>query len=181
MKASLSVSLFHCPSIPSNMSLLLSRLRLVKLRPAAASRILSVSSANFFWSSTEVVIAPKHNPVVEQQQQRASTSTHEPVAIDGDADSISTADIVKHVAETHDMSQAESRRVINTILDLIKEGVTEKKTVKIANFGCFYPFTSKATTGHNPRTGEQLDIPAKERVKFRPYNNFKKSVEVKSD
>ena len=56
------------------------------------------------------------------------------------------------------------------------QGVVEKKVVRIGGFGSFYSATSKATTGRNPRTGEAIQVPEKERVKFRAYNEFKKSV-----
>ena len=74
----------------------------------AASRIVGSSSANFFWSSPEVAKAPPPS-----QAPKATEAA--------DVESLTATDIVKHVAEAHSLSQAESRRVINTIFDSIKE------------------------------------------------------------
>jgi hypothetical protein len=98
------------------MSLILSRLRPSILRPVAANRILSASSARFFWYSPD---AAKPTPPPEQPAStKRSTSTT--ASID-DVESITATDIVKHVAEVHNLTQVESRRVINTIFDAIKE------------------------------------------------------------
>ena len=89
------------------MTSILPRLRSSSLRSMAASRIVGSSSANFFWSSPEVAKAPPPSEA--------------PNKADDEVESLTSTDIVKHVAEAHSLSQAESRRVINTIFDSIKE------------------------------------------------------------
>jgi DNA-binding protein HU-beta len=60
------------------------------------------------------------------------------------------------------------------------QGVVEKKVVRIGSFGSFFSATSKATTARNPKTGEPIEVPEKQRIKFRPYGEFKKSVSGES-
>jgi nucleoid DNA-binding protein len=52
----------------------------------------------------------------------------------------------------------------------------DKKAVRLANFGTFETYTSKATTAQNPRTGEKIAVPPKERCRFRAYEAFKKNI-----
>jgi DNA-binding protein HU-beta len=142
------------------MSVVLTTLRQRSSRPIQKYLNVGSTKASFFWSTPEIL---KSSPPPE------NTSLE-------DVDSLTTTHLVKAVAETHELSQAESRRVVKTIFDTIMEGVAEKKVVRIGGFGSFYSATSKATTARNPRTGEPISVPEKQRVKFRPYNEFKKSV-----
>jgi DNA-binding protein HU-beta len=46
--------------------------------------------------------------------------------------------------------------------------------VKLSKFGTFESVQAAAYTGRNPRTGEPIDVPAKKRIKFQAYTEFKK-------
>eukprot|EP00536_Pseudo-nitzschia_multiseries_P010647 jgi/Psemu1/203805/e_gw1.333.16.1 len=81
----------------------------------------------------------------------------------------------EEVASTHDLSMAQSERIVNTIFDTIVEGVVDGKQVRLTNFGVFESYISKATVRANPRTGKALNVPAKRRIRFKAYTAFKKA------
>jgi hypothetical protein len=106
----LLVSLFKVLlCLPLAMSFVLSYLKPTSLRASStASRRLLVNSTTpkcNFWSTPE---KPQSAPPPEQV---APVST----------DTVTTTDLIKHVAKEHNLSQAESRRVVGTVFDLIME------------------------------------------------------------
>jgi len=90
---------------------------------------------------------------------------------------VSRRQIAEEVAEAHELSVAKSDRIISMVFDTITEAVSDSKPVQISKFGTFEKFTSPARTGRNPNTGEPLDIPSKERIRFRPAKHFKDTVQ----
>jgi nucleoid DNA-binding protein len=56
------------------------------------------------------------------------------------------------------------------------QSLVDKKPVRLANFGTFETYTAKAYTGRNPRTGDAVPVPSKERCRFRPHESFKKNL-----
>jgi len=49
--------------------------------------------------------------------------------------------------------------------------------VKLAGFGTFESYQSKAKTGKNPKTQEPLVIPSRRRIRFKAYKAFKEIVD----
>jgi nucleoid DNA-binding protein len=86
-------------------------------------------------------------------------------------------EIVKEVAEAHDLTLAKSERIVATVLDTIVEGVSDGKSVKLSKFGAFEKSTSAARIARNPKTGESVKVPTKQRIRFRPSKHFKDTVQ----
>ena len=84
-------------------------------------------------------------------------------------------DIVAEVAETHDLTVAKAERVVNTVFDSIVEAVADDKSVRISKFGSFDSYLSAARTGRNPGTGEAIQIPSKQRIRFKASASFKRT------
>merc|ERR1719491_1701978 len=77
--------------------------------------------------------------------------------------------LVKEVATEHDLSVAQSERIVKTVFDTITENLEQKKVVKIKGFGSFSNKHFNARMGHNIQSGEPLLIPARQRVRFTAY------------
>ena len=73
-----------------------------------------------------------------------------------------------------------SKTQITEIIDLAFEGIegTLKQggEARFTGFGTFKVSQRKATTGRNPRTGETINIEAKNAVKFSPGKELKEAV-----
>ena len=65
---------------------------------------------------------------------------------------------------------------IEAIFNVISEALTEGKRIEIRGFGAFSIKEKAARTGRNPRTGEAVEIKAKNTVHFKPGKDLKQAV-----
>lgn len=72
------------------------------------------------------------------------------------------------IAEVSSLSQSKAEEILNTILQKIAESLKNGKSVKFVGFGNFSVSKREARKGRNPQTGEEINIPAKKLVKFKP-------------
>jgi DNA-binding protein HU-beta len=83
-------------------------------------------------------------------------------------------DISKKVHEAHGgLSYVEAQKIVDLILETIKERLTKGEKVLISGFGCFSVMKRKEKKGVNPRTGEPVIIPGRNSVKFKPSKYLK--------
>lgn len=79
-----------------------------------------------------------------------------------------TTDIMTSIEKTD--------RVVNQVLDMLKESIVKHRYLKIQGFGVFEVVDVPARQGRNPRTGESIPIPAHKAVKFRPGKELREAV-----
>lgn len=89
---------------------------------------------------------------------------------------LSKQDLAGTVAEKMDMSRAKAGEAVEAVLAAIGEALKSKNEVRLTGFGTFTTAARKATTGRNPRTGEEIKIAASTSVKFKPGKALKDSV-----
>ncbi len=70
------------------------------------------------------------------------------------------AELVNAVAAATDVSKKDSEAVIAAMLDAITGALKEGEKVQLVGFGSFEVKARAARTGRNPRTGEDVEIPA---------------------
>ena len=70
-------------------------------------------------------------------------------------------------------TKKEAQEIVETIWDAIKVSLKKKEDVAISGFGTFKVKQTKARMGRNPKTGEQIQIPAKRKVAFRASKELK--------
>lgn len=75
-------------------------------------------------------------------------------------------ELTAQVARRVGASRASVRKVIDATLDEILDSMREQKRLPIEGFGTFEVVERGARKGRNPRTGEEIDIPARPKVKF---------------
>ena len=88
-------------------------------------------------------------------------------------------DLTNAIAEATGRTKKDSKEIVNTIMAVIKAELSngEGSEVKLVNFGTFKVVNRKARKGRNPRTGEALDIPAKNVVRFKAGKALKEAVD----
>ena len=74
------------------------------------------------------------------------------------------------------LNQAAAGRILNGILDDIADATVNGEGVVFSNFGSWTTAPTQARTGRNPRTNEEIQIPAGRRIKFIPGKGFKKQL-----
>lgn len=70
------------------------------------------------------------------------------------------AELVAMVTDKTGLTKKDSEKAINAVFDSISSALTEGDKVQLIGFGTFEVKKRAARTGHNPRTGEELQIPA---------------------
>lgn len=86
------------------------------------------------------------------------------------------ADLVEEVAAVSDLSKKHSELVVNTFFDSIVDSLRHGGKVELRGFGTFKLRRRKARTGRNPRTGEQVQVPAKIVPFFKPGKELRELV-----
>ena len=81
--------------------------------------------------------------------------------------------LVNKIATAMSQSKADAERMFATITGIILDCLKNDEAVKIAGFGTYKVAKRKARIGRNPRTGEQIQIAASQKVKFLPAKGLK--------
>ena len=87
-------------------------------------------------------------------------------------------DLVAAVAEKTTAPKAEAEKLIDATLDVITNTLKNGDEVRLVGFGTFVVTKRKAGTGRNPRTGEEIKIPASKQPKFRAGKQLKDAVNI---
>ena len=77
-------------------------------------------------------------------------------------------DLVLAVSKDTGITQVDVKRVIQRTLDRLIESLKEGKTVELRNFGVFKVRQRRGRLGRNPRTGQEVPVPPKKVVVFKP-------------
>lgn len=85
---------------------------------------------------------------------------------------MSIQDIADRIATEHKMPKAEAKRVVETVLKAIGEGVKSGE-MSLSGFGKFKVQDKPARQGRNPRTGESVEIAATRKLAFTPAKALK--------
>ncbi|MBR7793804.1 HU family DNA-binding protein [Undibacterium sp. FT147W] len=83
------------------------------------------------------------------------------------------AELVKHLAESADVTKAQAESILNELVATVKDTVAAGNEITITDLGKFSATERAARTGRNPKTGEDIEIPAKRAPKFSPAKSFK--------
>ena len=85
------------------------------------------------------------------------------------------SELVEQVkVKAHLASKKESERAIDAVFDTIREVLVAGDKIQLIGFGTFEVKERAARRGRNPRTGEEIEIPAS--PSFKPGKTFKDEV-----
>lgn len=87
------------------------------------------------------------------------------------------SELITVISEKAGLSKKDSERVVNVTFDTIKETVEAGEKVQLAGFGIFDVKTRDARVGRNPKTKEEIQIPASRVPVFKAGKAFKDSVD----
>ena len=90
--------------------------------------------------------------------------------------SLNKTELVAKVAAETGQSQATVSSVLDGVFAAVSETVADGGKVSIPGWLSFEAVATAARTGHNPRTGESIQIPAGKRVKVSVGSKLKASV-----
>jgi nucleoid DNA-binding protein len=85
-------------------------------------------------------------------------------------------ELVIRVANTLGMTQSDVAKVIEGTFETISQALAEGERWELRDFGVFEVKTRASRIGRNPRTGDQVPVPERKVVTFRPGKKMKEMV-----
>jgi DNA-binding protein HU-beta len=83
------------------------------------------------------------------------------------------AEFIAAVASETGLTKTQAAKTIDTVTDTITGELKKGEKIILPGFGTFSVAKRKARTGRNPRTGEEIRIPASKAAKFTPGKALK--------
>ena len=85
-------------------------------------------------------------------------------------------ELVEGIAKKVGMTKAEANRALDATFEVIAEALEKGDRVPLVGFGTFGVSKRGARTARNPRTGENIKIPARKAVVFKAGTALKNRV-----
>lgn len=83
------------------------------------------------------------------------------------------AELVEEVARVAELTKKDSEVIVETVFESIIQSLNEGKKIELRGFGSFRVRHRQARRGRNPKTGDPVDIPAKQVPYFKPGKELK--------
>jgi integration host factor beta subunit len=92
---------------------------------------------------------------------------------------VTKSDLIELVAErVPHISKKDTELVVNTIFDSMTEALRSSDRIEIRGFGSFQVKIREAREGRNPKTGEEVKIPAKRTPFFKVGKELKERIDA---
>ncbi|SIN70434.1 DNA-binding protein HU-beta/integration host factor subunit beta [Singulisphaera sp. GP187] len=85
-------------------------------------------------------------------------------------------EIVRMISEEMGLTQLQTKDIVQRTLDEITRTLVAEGRIELRNFGVFEIKRHAPRKARNPRTGEKVDIPAKNVVTFKPGKEMEEQV-----
>jgi len=85
-------------------------------------------------------------------------------------------ELVEAIASKAGLTKADAARSLDATLEAIEEALVKGDRVPLIGFGTFAVSKRDKRTARNPRTGENITIPARNAVTFKVGNTLKEKV-----
>ena len=86
------------------------------------------------------------------------------------------AEIVDVLFSKLDVPRKEVQKIVEAFFELIKSELARGNTVKLPGFGNFNISRKNSRVGRNPRTGEEVEITARNVLSFKPSTILRERV-----
>lgn len=77
-------------------------------------------------------------------------------------------DLINEIAAKAMLSKKDAKAALDATLESISQALANADKVQLIGFGTFSVVEKPERKGHNPRTKEEIVIPARKVVKFKP-------------
>ena len=85
-------------------------------------------------------------------------------------------EIVKQISERLGLTQLKTKEIVQKTFDAIIDTLLSERRIELRNFGVFEVKRRKPRKARNPRTGERVDVEAKNVVTFKPGKEMEERV-----
>lgn len=94
---------------------------------------------------------------------------------------MNTRDVVEVLAERWDMNKAETRRLLDTIVETFNRNLSEGQGFSVPELGTFDTHTRDSRRSYNPHHEAYMKLPPKRVVKFSPSKGLKEEMKGLED
>lgn len=77
-------------------------------------------------------------------------------------------ELISAIAEKAGMTKVDAKKALEAMVNVAKAEMKNDGKIALVGFGTLAVSERPARKGHNPKTGENIEIPAKKVVKFKP-------------
>lgn len=85
-------------------------------------------------------------------------------------------ELVANVAEKAGLTKKDAEKAVNAFFDTVQQALVEGDKIQMIGFGTFEVKDRAARTGRNPRTNEEIQIPASKNPVFKAGKALKDAV-----
>lgn len=85
-------------------------------------------------------------------------------------------ELINAVAEASELSKKDATKAVDSVFDTILDALKNGDKIQLIGFGNFEVRERSARKGHNPQTGEEIEIPASKVPAFKPGKALKDAV-----
>ena len=85
-------------------------------------------------------------------------------------------ELIRQIAMELNIDQVTARKIVQRTLDSVLQAVAENGRVELRNFGVFEVKRRAARKARNPKTNEEVLVPAKNVLSFQPGKNVAKMI-----
>lgn len=86
------------------------------------------------------------------------------------------SDLISQMASDAGITKAQAQSALNSFVDSTANALKKGDKITLVGFGTFSVSKRAARTGRNPRTGKEIQIPAKNVVKFKAGSELSSNV-----
>jgi len=86
-------------------------------------------------------------------------------------------EMIRRIAAQYGIDQTITRKIVQQCLDTIIDVIAEKGRIELRNFGVFEVKQRSQRKARNPRTGEEVLVPARRVLTFQPGKNIAKRIQ----
>ena len=86
------------------------------------------------------------------------------------------SELIEKLADKMDISVRESSSITNTIIDTMKDSLSDNIPIEIRGFGSFIIKEYGPYTGRNPKTGEKIKVASKKLPFFKAGKDLREQV-----
>ena len=91
------------------------------------------------------------------------------------------AELVETVSGQINLTKKQTEVVVNTVFQSITDSLSEGRKVELRGFGSFRVRERNARVGRNPKSGAQVDVPAKRVPFFKAGKELRELVDNNTD
>jgi nucleoid DNA-binding protein len=88
-------------------------------------------------------------------------------------------ELTRRIAKEANLTQKQAAQALEITLVTIRQALQEGNEVRLVGFGSFRVRQSAARKGVNPRNGQTIEVPARDRVRFSPGKELADAVSKK--